>query len=287
MRDRTSATSWYSDLNSCCSPFAGTPPSQSGKLYMSVPSEALPALVAGGVGIVAAAVFVFSGASSQPTSWDKEAKTPKHAANDDKLNEQNDTETEGDEIEEVTELTQGDSEPQSTKKAKGAKKQTKKMKEKVQEVKGVKGETKTETKEATDDPDAKVSEKEAGLEPKHDEDMPVDFLKMRRGKLSADQEAKFRQGLANLPPESKKALQEWVNMTESSTWTLLGLNCLFLVFIAGVLTLAAAGIVGVFQINIFNPDVWRRLASSGEGSFCKISGDKVFVANIRVFPESV
>ena len=65
---------------------------------------------------------------------------------------------------------------------------------------------------------------------------------MRRSKLSADQEvsnlgyeagsefqssqkvgwsyavcskavqAKFRQGLANLPPESKKALQEWVNM---------------------------------------------------------------------------
>jgi len=220
---------------------------------MSVPSEALPAVVAGGVGIVAAAVFVFSGASSQPTSWDKEAKTPKNAANDDKLNEQKDTETEGEEIE-VNELTRGDSEPQSTKKAKGAKKETKETKEETKEVKGVKAQT-TETKAATD-LDAKVSE-EAELEPKHDADMPVDFLKMRRGKLSADQEAKFRQGLANLPPESKKALQEWVNMTENSTWTLLGLNCLFFVFIAGVLTLAAAAIVGVFQINIFNPDVWR------------------------------
>lgn len=187
-------------------------------------------------------------------------KLQKNAADDDKLNEQKDAETEGEEIEEVNELTGGDSGPQSTKKAKGAKKETKETeetKEEMNEVKGVKSATKTEAKAATGDPDAKVSEKEAEPESKHCEDMPVDFLKMRRGKLSADQEAKFRQGLANLPPESKKALQEWVNMTENSTWTLLGLNCLFLVFIAGVLTLAAAAIVGVFQINIFNPDVWR------------------------------
>eukprot|EP00913_Durusdinium_trenchii_P016281 g15300.t1 len=82
--------------------------------------------------------------------------------------------------------------------------------------------------------------------PLRKKDLPVDFLKMRRGKLSPEQEAKFRQGLANLPPESRKALKDWVEMTgtDSSTWTLLGLNCLFLVFILGVITLAAAAVVG-------------------------------------------
>ena len=58
----------------------------------------------------------------------------------------------------------GGSEPQSTKQAKGAKKETKETKE-TKEVKGVQGATNAETKAATDDPDAKVSEAEAELEP--------------------------------------------------------------------------------------------------------------------------
>ena len=199
---------------------------------MSIPSEALPALVAGGIGIVAAAVFVFSGASAQPTSWNKEEKEAKskreeataeteETDDDAEPNEVKDADTEG---AKVNKPTQGQS--VGTAKAKGAEKEVDK-----------------EGKGAT--------------QPAKEGDLPVDFLKMRPGKLSSEQEDKFRQGLANLPPESKKALQEWVNMTENSTWTLIGINCLFLVCIAGLLTLAAAAIVGIFQINIFNPDVWR------------------------------
>ncbi|CAJ1369320.1 unnamed protein product [Effrenium voratum] len=162
-----------------------------------VPSEAIPALVAGAVGLVAAAVFVFSGASSQPTTWDKEK------------------------------AADGAEEPLAR-----------------------------ETQESQDE-DASGEKQEETSEAKKDQPKPTEILKPRPGRLTPDQEAKFRQGLANLPPESRKALEEWVNMTDNNAWELLGLNCLLLVFVAGLITLALAAVVGYWQVNIFSIDVWR------------------------------
>ncbi|CAE7818173.1 unnamed protein product [Symbiodinium microadriaticum] len=157
---------------------------------LGVPEEGLPALVAGVVGVAAAMVFVLSGASSQPTSWDKEAR------------------------EEETEPS-------------------------MQAMEG-------------------TGQDKSGVEgPKAAEERPLD-LRLRQGKLKPEEEAKFRQGVANLSPESKMAIKEWMQLTgEGDTWALLGLNCMLLIFIAGLLALAAAAIVGGLQVNIFDMDVWR------------------------------
>eukprot|EP00438_Fugacium_kawagutii_P010186 Skav234218 [mRNA] locus=scaffold1464:12514:14806:- [translate_table: standard] len=164
------------------------------------------------VNSASAKVFIFSGASAQPTSWDKEDKEDK----DKEASAKKDAKS-------SAQMTKGQSKQQDVRKANDA------------------------AKEPASEPNGKSTAEVRrwawdGLGDK-------DEL-LRRN-------AKFRQGLANLPPESKKALQEWVKMTESSTWTLLGLNCLLLVFVLGMLTLGAAAIVGFFQINIFNMDVWR------------------------------
>ncbi|CAE7325291.1 unnamed protein product [Symbiodinium pilosum] len=43
---------------------------------------------------------------------------------------------------------------------------------------------------------------------------------------------------------------------KGDTWALLGLNCMLLIFITGLLALGAAAIVGGLQINIFDVQVW-------------------------------
>ncbi|CAK9015375.1 unnamed protein product [Durusdinium trenchii] len=229
---------------------------------MSVPDEALPALVAGGVGIVAAVVFVCSGASSQPTTWDKEEKDDKKREDKEKRKgkedgrKQTDTEEEDEDSD-----ADGDGEDDGHSRKDG----------------------RTDAPTVLEAKAAKNTEMKDGEPTK--KDLPVDFLKMRRGKLSPEQEAKFRQGLANLPPESRKALKDWVEMTgtDSSTWTLLGLNCLFLVFILGVITLAAAAVVGFFQINIFSLDVWRQglnKLAEGEGPWSNVPSQRPAVREI-------
>ncbi|CAE7738795.1 unnamed protein product [Symbiodinium sp. CCMP2592] len=163
---------------------------------LGVPEEGFPALVAGVVGVAAAVVFVLSGASSQPTSWDKEARE--------------------EETEPSVQATEGTEQDKSA-------------------AEGPKGPA---------------------------EDRPLD-LRLRQGKLKPEEEAKFRQGVANLSPESKMAIKEWMQLTgEGDTWALLGLNCMLLIFIAGLLALVAAAIVGGLQVNIFDIDVWRFAAAS-------------------------
>eukprot|EP00931_Biecheleriopsis_adriatica_P076212 TRINITY_DN49944_c0_g1_i1.p1 TRINITY_DN49944_c0_g1~~TRINITY_DN49944_c0_g1_i1.p1 ORF type:complete len:216 (+),score=60.93 TRINITY_DN49944_c0_g1_i1:34-681(+) len=177
----------------------------------SMESEALPAVVAGCVGIVSALVFLSSSASKTPSRW-----------RDDYLDDDDDA---GEEVDAPKQVAA--SKPDA----------------------GAGAVTTSEADAGSVEPTA-VTEQD-----------PSEWIKKRAKALSPEQEARLQEGLARLPPESKKAIADWLNEKDTSPWVLLGLNCLMLVIFLGAVMICIAAVIGYFQINIFDLEVWRKGAS--------------------------
>jgi len=75
-------------------------------------------------------------------------------------------------------------------------------------------------------------------------------------KLTPDQEAQIRRSVDKLPPETRKALSDWINMEDQSTGAMIALNCMVLIFFLGIFLLFAAYLIGVHEINLFEMETW-------------------------------
>mmetsp|Transcript_34437 Transcript_34437/g.69557 ORF Transcript_34437/g.69557 Transcript_34437/m.69557 type:complete len:192 (+) Transcript_34437:65-640(+) len=79
-----------------------------------------------------------------------------------------------------------------------------------------------------------------------------------RKRLTPEQEATIRKRMAKLPPEARKALDDWAQMKEGDKWAIVAMNCLVLVLFLGVFVLLAAYLIGAHGINVFELQTWRR-----------------------------
>mmetsp|Transcript_46792 Transcript_46792/g.106112 ORF Transcript_46792/g.106112 Transcript_46792/m.106112 type:complete len:196 (-) Transcript_46792:70-657(-) len=77
-----------------------------------------------------------------------------------------------------------------------------------------------------------------------------------RRRMTPEQEQQIRQRMKQLPPDTKKALDEWVNMSESSKMGLLAVNCLFVILFLGLFLLFAAYLISEHNVNIFQLETW-------------------------------
>mmetsp|Transcript_67441 Transcript_67441/g.163148 ORF Transcript_67441/g.163148 Transcript_67441/m.163148 type:complete len:127 (+) Transcript_67441:230-610(+) len=92
--------------------------------------------------------------------------------------------------------------------------------------------------------------------------------------LTPEQQDQIRRRMAKLPPEARKALDNWVNMKEEDRWALLGMNCLVIVLFLGLFVLFAAYLIGAHGINIFELETWRSGATTARKILQEIQGGK-------------
>merc|ERR1712066_60837 len=74
--------------------------------------------------------------------------------------------------------------------------------------------------------------------------------------MTPEQEQQIRQRMKKLPPETKEALEKWINMNESSKMGILAVNCLFVIFFLGIFMLFAAYLISEHNVNIFQLETW-------------------------------
>ncbi|CAE8595840.1 unnamed protein product [Polarella glacialis] len=79
--------------------------------------------------------------------------------------------------------------------------------------------------------------------------------------LTLEQESRIRDGVRRLPPESRKALQDWLNMEDGNKMALLAMNCLVLILVLGMLLIGAACLIGFYEVNVFDLETWRNGAA--------------------------
>merc|ERR1719215_1704868 len=121
------------------------------------------------------------------------------------------------------------------------------------------------TSEAVEQP-AGAGATEASAAEDHDDvsDAVASVLPGARKRLSPEQEKQIRAQVSRLPPESRKALEEWVNMKDDNKWALLALNCLVVIFILGVFLLFSAYLIAAHSINVFDIQTWRNGTQTAE-----------------------
>ncbi|CAE8728657.1 unnamed protein product [Polarella glacialis] len=77
--------------------------------------------------------------------------------------------------------------------------------------------------------------------------------------LTLEQESRIRDGVRRLPPESRKALQDWLNMEDGNKMALLAMNCLVLILVLGMLLIGAASLAKDQEEVNTRQKFWRRL----------------------------
>eukprot|EP00448_Togula_jolla_P039102 CAMPEP_0170619490 /NCGR_PEP_ID=MMETSP0224-20130122/27543_1 /TAXON_ID=285029 /ORGANISM="Togula jolla, Strain CCCM 725" /LENGTH=210 /DNA_ID=CAMNT_0010945581 /DNA_START=56 /DNA_END=685 /DNA_ORIENTATION=- len=86
----------------------------------------------------------------------------------------------------------------------------------------------------------------------------TDSRRKPRRRLTPEQEKKLEHAVHRLSPKSRKAIEEWITMGETDKWAVLGMQCLAIIMFLGLFICFAAFLIIAFQVNIFQPEVWRK-----------------------------
>merc|ERR1712194_178064 len=82
--------------------------------------------------------------------------------------------------------------------------------------------------------------------------------KIELRKLTPQQEAQIKASIDKIPPETRKALQQWVKSGSDDTGSMIAMNCLVFIFLLGVFLMVSSYLIAVHEINIYEVETWSQ-----------------------------